>query len=106
MQSPSVRRIDRASARPRTARAPRSSSETRSRRAAIRAREQHRDPVEAERESAVRRRAGAQPLEQEAEPLLRLRLGDAEQPEDPALQPGIAMRMLPPPSSVPFSTMS
>ena len=37
----------------------------------------------------MRRRAGAQPLEQEAEPLLRDLLADAEQPEDPALQSGI-----------------
>ena len=44
-----------------------------------RAREEHRDAVEAERDAAVRRRPGAQRLEQEPEPpLLLRRVADAE----------------------------
>ena len=53
------------------------------------AREQHHDAVHAEGEAAMRRRAGAQPLEQESEALLGLLLGDPEQREDPALEPRI-----------------
>ena len=48
--------------------------------------EQHHDPIHAEGEPAVGRRAGAEPFQQEAEALLGLRLGNAEQAEHPALQ--------------------
>ena len=52
----------------------------------VRVRQQHHDAVQPEGEPAVRRGAGAEPLQQEAEPLLRDLLADAKQPEDPALQ--------------------
>ncbi len=51
-----------------------------------RAGQHHRDAVHAERDAAVRRRAGAQPFEQEPEPRLRRGLVDAEQREHAALE--------------------
>src|SRR5258708_401982 len=52
--------------------------------------ELHRDAIEAERDAAVRRRAGAEPLEQESEPRLRGCFIDAEQREDPRLDVRVA----------------
>ena len=49
-------------------------------------RQQRDDPVEAERDAAVRRRAVLERLEEEPESQLRLLLADVEQREDPALQ--------------------
>ena len=68
--------------------------------------ELHRDAVEAERDAAVRRRAGPKPFEQEAEARLRRGVVDAEQPKMRDCNAGSLMRMLPPPSSVPLSTRS
>src|SRR3954453_23510929 len=48
----------------------------------VASREQRDDPVQAERDAAVRRSAEAQRLEQEAEPLLRLLFGKADRLED------------------------
>ncbi len=47
--------------------------------------QEHGDPVEAEREAAVRRRAGREAIEQKPEPPPDLGLGDAEQLEDAPL---------------------
>ena len=48
--------------------------------------ELHRDPIEAERNAAVRRRPGAQSLQQKAEAGARRRFIDAKQREDARLQ--------------------
>ena len=48
--------------------------------------QQRHDPIEPERDAAVRRRAVFERLEEEAEAQLRLLVADAEPPEDPRLQ--------------------
>ena len=55
----------------------------------VRAGQQHRDAVEAERNAAVRRCAGRECLEQEAESTLLVSVGNAEQTEDRLLDSGI-----------------
>ena len=64
------------------------------------------DPVDAEREPAVRRRAVLQRVEQEAEARVGLLLGDPERGEDLLLDLGRWIRIDPPPISEPSSTMS
>ena len=66
------------------------------------AREQRDEPVEAEREAAVRRRAHLERLQQEAELLLRLLLAQAERAEDALLDVLPVDRIDPEPSSHPF----
>ena len=51
--------------------------------------EDRHQPVDAEREAAVRRGAVLERVEEEAEPLLRLLVADAEQAEDARLQLGL-----------------
>ena len=64
-------------------------------------------PIEPEGDAAVRRRAVLERVEEEPEPLPRLLVADAQQPEDPSPASAVSwIRMLPPPISQPFSTRS